>query len=98
MTRPVSGLGRRVPVLAGLAVLATAGALVPAGAASAGAAAVTISVYAAPAGSGSACVSWAPCGLAAAQARARRLGGQRQWADIRVVLRGGTYRLMSTMR
>ncbi|MBM9507816.1 hypothetical protein [Actinacidiphila acididurans] len=71
---------------------AAAGTLVPAATAEA---ATPTTLYAAPAGSGTACTSAAPCSLDQAQAQVRFLDANMS-GDIDVQLAGGTYRRTST--
>src|SRR5690242_13682981 len=83
---------RRLAATCGLTSLClVAGALVPAAAVAAPAAVMTL--YAAPSGTGQACVAAAPCSLSGAQAAERRDLGKPNSASITVVLADGTYRL-----
>src|SRR5262245_46558844 len=67
------------------------------GAAAAAAAPPPITLYAAPAGSGSACTVARPCDLAGAAAKVRTIDRDMK-SDIDVDLYGGDYRLASTLR
>jgi hypothetical protein len=87
---------RRTATLAAALALTTAG-LIPAANPARATNAAAQTLVAAPTGAGTDCTQAAPCGLAAAQAKARTLAGPGQSGDVRVVLRGGTYRLGSTL-
>ncbi|MEV6845831.1 hypothetical protein [Actinoplanes sp. NPDC051411] len=75
------------------ALLAAAGSLI---AASAADAATAITLYASPAGSGSACTQAAPCSPAGAQNAVRSLAPATSGADVTVLMQDGTYRLSAT--
>src|ERR1700678_2096842 len=59
-------------------------------------AATTVTLYASPTGSGTACSQASPCSLSGAQGAVRSELAATSGADVTVLLQGGTYRLAST--
>jgi hypothetical protein len=80
---------------AGIGVAALTAALMVTGA-SPGSAATAVTLYASPAGTGTACSQSAPCSLPGAQSAVRSELAATSGADVTVLLQGGTYRLAST--